>query len=64
MQSLHCEECARKKCKVIPDVQPAMMLSQLLIMKENLFKFRTLCDTEQCEFDGLVVTRLSDMIDD
>jgi len=27
-----------------------------LILKENLLKFGTCCDIEQCEFDGLVKT--------
>ena len=36
----------------------------ILILKENLLKFWTGCDIEQCEFDGLVMTWLSGMIDD
>jgi len=37
---------------------------KLLILEENLLKFSTGCDIEQCEFDGLVKTSLSRMTDD
>jgi len=45
MQSLHCEDCARKKCKVIQNIQYARQSSN-----------ETGYDNEQCEFDGLVET--------
>jgi len=57
MQSLH--HLTNKRSRLSTD-----NAEQLVILKENLLKFWTGCDTEHSEFDGLVKTWLSGIIHD